>query len=206
MSLSLQLPPSLVASSSSRWGSCSVYLCNLLNMAKGASRNMTHRISTLEDVLACMAPCIWPSKRPGQQLYSWIGTKSAGMKSDSFEHLPRTFTARHGKAVGSCKGRCLHAGVEAGPSAALLPALDGRHSLGLWDRVPEAAPGSAGHTGMRLHPCFKLATWLSRRSVTPLITMSHSHQQPMRLHPGSGQIESGICNGEHSGAGCIPDI
>ena len=57
---------------------------------------------------------------------------------------------------------------------------------------------------MRLHPCFKLITWLSWRRLTPLITMSHGHLQSMRLRFGSDQIESGICNGEHSGAGCIP--
>ena len=34
---------------------------------------------------------------------------------------------------------------------------------------------------MRLHPYVTLITWLSRRSVTPLITMSHCHLQPMRL-------------------------
>lgn len=59
---------------------------------------------------------------------------------------------------------------------------------------------------MRLQSCSRLITWLSRRSVTPLIMMSHGHQHPMRLHFGTGHIESGICNGEHFGAGCIPDI
>ena len=34
--------------------------------------------------------CIWPSKRPGQLLYRWIGTKSAGMKSDRLELIFKT--------------------------------------------------------------------------------------------------------------------
>ena len=58
---------------------------------------------------------------------------------------------------------------------------------------------------MRLHPCSRLITWLSRRSLTPLITMRHGHLQPTRLHSGKGHVESNKCNGQQSGAGCIPE-
>ena len=43
------------------------------------------------------------------------------------------------------------AGMEAGPTAALLPAADSRHSAGLRSGIAQAAPGSAGHTGALSH-------------------------------------------------------
>jgi len=49
--------------------------------------------------------------------------------------------------------RLVPAGVAAGPAVALLPAANSRHRAGLCSRVPEAAPGSARHTGTIFHSC-----------------------------------------------------
>ena len=106
--------------------------------------------------------------------------------------------------VGSCQGVFLHAGVEAGPAAPLLPAPDGWHSLGLWGGVPEAAPGSSRHTGARLHPCLKLITLLLQCNGPPLIAWSSCHQHSMSLHSAEfATSESVRCPAEHSRVHCI---
>ena len=132
---------------------------------------------------------------------SRTGPNAAGMRSDRRRPWSRLLTVRLGVAVGSCKGRCLHAGVEAGPSAALLPALDDRHRLGLWGGVPEAAPGSAGHSGMHPHLRIKIITWDSRRK---LMTSSRCHQRPMSLHSVEVAISRIVKRpGKHYRADCI---
>ena len=146
--------------------------CSLLtqNGNRGPA-NKAHWMWSPSDSSDMHGVCIWPLRRPPHLQHQpeclltmqlpgsiafghfWTGTNVDGMRSDRWSR--GQIIDRQAKC--SC-GQL--PGVEAGPFAALLPALDGWHSLGLWGGVPQAAPGSAGHTGMCLHPCIMLITWL----------------------------------------------